>query len=102
MLDYDTNYEHWVEIRLMAEEQAKHHVKEWVEKNINNPDAMQYFFETQGLDPFGLATIMLEHTTQEARIKELLNEYEKDIEDFLICSDEFHKKMEAMRRGYDL
>jgi len=103
MLDYDPQYEHWMETRLMAEEQAKHHVKEWVEKNVNDPDAMQYFFETQGLDPFGLATIMLEHTTKESRIKEVLNEYEKDVEEFLISSDDFHKKMEAMRRGdYDL
>jgi hypothetical protein len=102
MRDYDESYEWWAEIRLMAQEQAKYHVKEWVEKNVNNPDALQYLFETEGLDPFGLATIMLEHTTEEARIKELLNEYEKNIEEFLISSDEFHKKIEAMRRGHDL
>lgn len=102
MLDYDPEYEYWMETRLMAEEQAKYYVKEWVEKNVNDADAMQYLFETQGLDPFGLATTMLEHTTYEARVKAILDEYEKDIEEFLISSDEFHKKMEAMRRGHDL
>ena len=103
MLDYDANYEWWAETREMVIEQAKYHVEDWVFANVNNTDAMVYFFEVQGLDPFGLATIMLEHTSHAARVKAILNEYEQEVEEFLICSDAFHKKMEAMRMGdYDL
>lgn len=103
MRDYDRQYEDWAETRELVTQEAQWHVKDWVFANVNDSDAMQYFFETQGLDPFGLAIIMMENTSHEARVKAVLNEYEKDVEEFLICSDEFHKKMEAWRRGdYDL
>jgi len=103
MRDYDGNYEWWSETRELVVQEAKWHVKDWVWKNVNDADAMQYFFETMGLDPFGLATIMLEHTSHADRVEAILDEYEKDVEEFLICSDVFHKKMEAMRMGdYDL
>ena len=103
MRDYDENYEWWQETRELVTEQAKYHVEDWVWRNVNDADSMQYLFETMGLDPFGLATIMLEHTSHADRVKAIVNEYEKEVEEFLICSDAFHKKMEAMRMGdYDL
>ena len=87
----------------MVVEQAKHHVDDWLWKNASDIDALTYFFETQGLDPFGLATIMMENTKHSERVKALKKEYEKEVEEFLICSDAFHKKMEDMRMGhYDL
>ena len=87
----------------MVVEQAKYHVDDWLWKNASDVDAMTYFFETQGLDHFGLATIMMENTKHSERVKALKKEYEKEVEEFLICSDAFHKKMEDMRMGhYDL
>ena len=103
MRDCDENYEWWQETREMVTEQAKYHVEDWVWRNVNDADSMQYLFETMGLDPFGLATIMLERKTHADRVKAILDEYEKEVEEFLICSDAFHKKMEAMRMGdYEL
>lgn len=100
MRDYDENYEWWQEIRDMVVEQAKYHVDDWLWKNGSDIDALQYFFETQGLDPFGLAIIMMENTKHSDRVKALKKEYEKEVEEFLICSDAFHKKMEDMRMGH--
>lgn len=103
MRDYDENYEWWQETREMVQEEAKYHVDDWLWKNASDIDALTYFFETQGLDPFGLAIVMMENIKHSDRVKALKKEYEKEVEEFLICSDAFHKKMEDMRRGhYDL
>lgn len=100
MRDYDENYEWWQETREMVVEEAKYHVDDWLWKNASDVDVLQYFFETQGLDPFGLALIMMENTAHHDRVKALKKEYEKEVEEFLICSDAFHKKMEDMRMGH--
>lgn len=103
MRDYDENYEWWQETRDMVVEQAKYHVDEWIEKNASNGESLVYLFQTQGLDMSDLAMILAENTTKEARAKVLKADYEKEVEEFLICSDAFHKKMEDMRMGhYDL
>jgi hypothetical protein len=103
MRDYDENYEWWQETRDMVVEQAKYYVDEWIDKNASDGESLVYLFQTQGLEMSDLAMILAENTTKEARAKVLKADYEKEVEEFLICSDAFHKKMEDMRMGhYDL
>jgi len=103
MRDYDENYEWWQETRDMVVEQAKYHVDEWLWKNASDGESLVYLFQTQGLEMSDLAMILAENTKHSDRVNALKKEYEKEVEEFLICSDAFHKKMEDMRMGdYDL
>lgn len=103
MRDHDENYEWWQETREMVAEQAKYHVDEWIDKNASNGERLVYLFELLGLDMSDLAMILAENATPESRAKALKEDYSGEVEEFLICSDAFHKKMEAMRMGdYEL